>query len=81
MRNRLTHSKNWQTTQTASARPHIEIDGSVGTIRVSDSRPITKSPVFSSLSIYGLSRLPGIPDEAAADIPPRQSPQQALPAP
>ena len=37
--------------------------------------------VFSSLSIFGLSRLPSIPDDASTDIPSRQSPRLALPAP
>jgi uncharacterized membrane protein YbaN (DUF454 family) len=37
--------------------------------------------VFSSLSIYGLSQLPSIPDEASYETPSRQSPRLALPAP
>jgi hypothetical protein len=36
---------------------------------------------FLLLSIYGLSRLPGIPGDAAADFPSRQSPRLSLPAP
>ena len=37
--------------------------------------------VMASLSIYGLSQLPTLPDNAAADIPSRQSPRRALAAP
>ena len=36
--------------------------------------------VVASLSIYGLSRLPSLPDDAAADVPSRQSPRLALAA-
>jgi uncharacterized membrane protein YbaN (DUF454 family) len=36
--------------------------------------------VVALLSIFGLSRLPSLPDDAAADVPSRQSPRLALAA-
>jgi uncharacterized membrane protein YbaN (DUF454 family) len=68
MRNHPTHSMNGHTKQTAAARPLIEIDDSMGTIRVSDSRLITRGRrAFCRRLVEALARRPGV-SKAVVDL-------------
>jgi uncharacterized membrane protein YbaN (DUF454 family) len=68
MRNDLTHRMNTPVAPTLSLCPHIEIDDSLGTLRVSDSRLITKHRrAFCRRLVEAVARRPGV-SKAVVDL-------------